>query len=196
MISAGATITARTTPFAHAVAPRLLDGETAAIVLEWFEDGAPWRLKLASFYEQYECNLHEAELPARIAFLTDPVFVTQLAQHMLDPISNDQLELTEVNAHKLVGGQTIKIHNDYIGGAETHRVLVQLNRGWDDANGGILMLFAGPRAENVERMVRPTHASAVSFEISPTSFHAVSTIHSGERYTLVYSFRRFRPTAG
>ena len=75
-------------------------------------------------------------------------------------------------------------------------MLVQLNRGWDDANGGILMLFAGSRAEDVERMVRPTHASAVSFEISPTSFHAVSTIHSGERYTLVYSFRRFRPTAG
>lgn len=196
MIASGAIVAARTAPFAHAVAPRLLDNETAATILEWFEDGAPWRLKLASFYEQYECNLHEAELPARIAPLTGPAFVAQLARHMLYPIADGQLELTEVNAHKLVGGQTIRIHNDYIGGAETHRVLVQLNRGWDDANGGMLMLFASPRAEDVIRMVRPTHASATSFEISPASFHAVSTIHGGERYTLVYSFRRSRPAAG
>ena len=196
MIIARATIAARTAPFAHAVAPKLLDDKTAAIVLDWFEDGAPWRHKLASFYEQYECNLHEAELPARIASLTGPAFVAQLARHMLDPISKDQLELTEVNAHKLVGGQTIKIHNDYIEGAETHRVLVQLNRGWDDVNGGMLMLFAGPNAEDLARVVRPMHGSATSFEISATSFHAVSTIHEGERYTLVYSFRRSRPVVG
>lgn len=112
---------------------------------------------------------------------------------MLGPISDARLELTEINAHKLVGGQTIRIHNDFIGGEETHRVLLQINRGWDDAMGGMLMLFAGPRVEDVARMVRPTHASATSFEISPTSFHAVSTIHAGERYTIVYSFRRVAP---
>jgi hypothetical protein len=89
-----------------------------------------------------------------------------------------------------VSGQTIRIHNDYIGGEETHWILVQINRGWDDANGGMLMLFDGPRMEDVARVVRPLHASATGFEISPPSFHAVSTIHSGERYTLVYSSRR------
>ena len=196
MIADTATVASRTDPFAHAVAPKLLDAEMAIIVLEWFEEGAPWRLKRASFYEQYECNLHEAEIPARIAPLIGPAFVSQLARHMLDPISDAQLELTEVNAHKLVGGQTIRVHNDYIGESETHRVLIQLNRGWDDDKGGILMLFAGPRAEDVARMVRPIHASATSFEISPASFHAVSTIHDGERYTLVYSFKRARPSAG
>jgi Rps23 Pro-64 3,4-dihydroxylase Tpa1-like proline 4-hydroxylase len=196
MIIARTTVVVRTAPFAHAVTPRLLDDQTAAMLLDWFEDGAPWRHKLASFYEQYECNLHEAQLPAGIARLTGPAFVAELARHMLAPISEDQLELTEVNAHKLVGGQTIKIHNDYIEGAETHRVLVQLNRGWNDANGGMLMLFSGPDAEDLARVIRPTHTSATSFEISPTSFHAVSTIHEGERYTLVYSFRRSRPVLG
>ena len=195
MIAPGATVAARTAPFAHAVAPRLLDDETAATVLDWFENGAPWLLKRASFYEQYECNLHETGLPARIAPLVGPDFVAELAKRMLVPISDEGLELTEVNAHKLVGGQTIRIHNDYIGGDETHRILVQLNRGWDDDKGGMLMLFAGPRAEDVARVVRPTHASATSFEISPTSFHAVSTIHGGERYTLVYSFKRARQRA-
>lgn len=195
MIAPDAAVAARAAPFSHAVAPRLLDDETAATALEWFENGAPWSLKFASFYEQYECNLHEGDLPERITPLVGSEFVSELVRHMLNPISDSDLELTEVNAHKLIGGQTIRVHNDYIEGEETHRVLVQLNRGWSDANGGMLMLFAGPRAEDVARVVRPTHASAISFEISPKSFHAVSTIHSGERFTLVYSFKRSGPDA-
>lgn len=189
----GTPSTARTAPFSHAVCSPLLDEATAEAAIAWFETSAPWKLKVASFYEQYECNLHEADLPQTIAAIVAPEFVLDLSRRMLGPISGEELELTEVNAHKLVAGQTIRIHNDYIGGEETHRVLVQLNRGWDDANGGMLMLFSGPRAEDVARIVRPTHASATSFEISPSSFHAVSTIHSGERFTVVYSFRRAVP---
>jgi Rps23 Pro-64 3,4-dihydroxylase Tpa1-like proline 4-hydroxylase len=171
----------------------LLDEGTAAAILEWFENGAFWHLQLAGFYEQYECSLNESNLPAQIAPLLDLAFVSRLSGHMLSPITDDDLALTEVSAHKLVSGQTIRIHNDYIGEEETHRILVQINRGWDDANGGMLMLFTGPRTEDVARVVRPVHASAMGFEISPSSFHAVSTIHSGERYTLVYSFRRTDP---
>jgi hypothetical protein len=32
----------------------------------------------------------------------------------------------------------------------------------------------------------------MAFAISPQSFHAVSTIQRGERYTLVYSFQAVR----
>ena len=91
---------------------------------------------------------------------------------------------------RLVVGQTIRVHNDYIGGAETHRMLVQLNRGWDAANGGLLMLFDSDRAEDVSAVIIPRHGSALAFAISPKSFHAVSTIVSGARFTLVYTFRK------
>ena len=189
----GTSAAARTAPFPHVVCSPLLDDTTGKAVIAWLETEAPWKLKLASFYEQYECNLHEADLPEPVAAIVASEFVQGLSERMLGPISRETLELTEVNAHKLVAGQTIRIHNDYIGGEETHRVLVQLNRGWDDANGGMLMLFSGPRAEDVDRIVRPTHASATGFEISPASFHAVSTIYSGELFTIVYSFRRAVP---
>lgn len=189
----GTPAAARTTPFPHVVCSPLLNEATADAAITWFETSAPWKLKVASFYQQYECNLHEAVLTERMAALVAPEFVRKLSERMLGPISGDELALTEVNAHKLVVGQTIRIHNDYLGGDETHRILVQLNRGWDDANGGLLMLFSGPRAEDLARILRPTHCSAASFEISPTSFHAVSTVHSGERFTLVYSFTRAVP---
>ena len=86
-------------------------------------------------------------------------------------------------------GQTIRIHNDYVEGHETHRLLIQLNDGWTDENGGMLMLFGSASHRDLKRVVRPLHGSALSFEISPDSYHAVSTIHGGERFTLVYSFK-------
>ncbi|WOH82137.1 cyclophane-containing peptide 2OG-Fe(II) oxygenase YhhC [Bradyrhizobium sp. BEA-2-5] len=181
---------ARQAPFPHAVAGQALDSDLAENVLKWFETTAPWRLRVESFYEQYEMNLHEAELPQEVAPVLSDERVDSLRRQLLNPIEPQELILTEVNAHKLLPGQTIRIHNDYIGGEETHRVLIQLNRDWTDDCGGILMLFSGPTVEEVARLIRPRHASGMAFEISPTSYHAVSTIRSGERYTIVYSFKR------
>jgi Rps23 Pro-64 3,4-dihydroxylase Tpa1-like proline 4-hydroxylase len=105
-------------------------------------------------------------------------------------LSNDPLILVEANAHKLLPGQTIRVHNDFIGREETHRAIIQVNRDWTESSGGLLMLFSSPSPDDVMRVVRPLHASGAGFEISPASFHAVSKIHAGERYTLVYSFKR------
>jgi Rps23 Pro-64 3,4-dihydroxylase Tpa1-like proline 4-hydroxylase len=183
-------VAARAAPFPHVVAHRLLPPGLADQVLKWFEESAPWRLRVESFYEQYELNLHQINLAAQLKDLVTEEMIGQLARQMLSPLTEDELVLVEANAHKLLPGQTIKIHNDYIGGEETHRILVQLNRHWCDENGGMLMLFSGPNASDVARLIRPIHGSAMAFEISPASFHAVSTIRWGARYTLVYSFKR------
>jgi 2OG-Fe(II) oxygenase superfamily len=91
-------------------------------------------------------------------------------------------------AHKLVPGQRIAIHNDYLVGEETHRLTVQLNRGLCDADGGLFLLFNSSDASDIHRILRPLSGSAIAFAIGPDSHHAVSRLHSGERYTLVYSF--------
>ena len=194
MIVTESLVSARAAPFPHAVAPRLLPPVLADQVLQWFEEAAPWRLRVESFYEQYELNLHQVALPAQLRDLLAVEMIGWLARQMLSPLTANGLVngfvLVEANAHKLIRGQTIKIHNDYIGDDETHRILVQLNRNWSDENGGMLMLFSSPDASDVARLIRPIHGSAMAFEISPTSFHAVSTIRSSARYTLVYSFKR------
>ncbi|WP_292625538.1 cyclophane-containing peptide 2OG-Fe(II) oxygenase YhhC [Mesorhizobium sp.] len=105
------------------------------------------------------------------------------------PDGDTGIELVEVTAHRMVVGQTIRIHNDFRLGGETHRILVQLNRGWADDQGGLLMLFGSGDADDVRRVIRPVHGSGLGFNISKSSFHAVSTINVGERFTLVYSFR-------
>ena len=167
-----------------------LGSALAEATLHWMESHAHWALRIADFYEQWELHLDRKTVPKPLEELLDLAFVDNLKRRILDPITESELTLVEVTAHKLVAGQTIRIHNDYMEDAESQRILIQLNRGWRDEQGGLLMLFGSGNSADVQRIIRPLHRSAFGFSISDRSFHAVSTILEGERYTLVYSFNR------
>lgn len=156
--------------------------------LDWFETDAPWKLTTAEFYEQYEFSLLDASLPPVVRCLASPETQIVLRRRMSECFRQPLSERVEVTAHKLVPDQTIRVHNDYIAGGESHRLLLQLNRGWEPENGGYLMFFGGPGPETVSEVVEPINGSVQAFAISPKSYHAVSTVHRGERFTLVYSF--------
>jgi hypothetical protein len=101
MIVAEPLISARGAPFPHAVAPQLISPELADIALTWLENDAPWRLRTESFYEQYELNLHQVDLPANLTCLISEGTIDQIRQ-MLAPLTTDALTLVEANAHKLL----------------------------------------------------------------------------------------------
>lgn len=177
-------------PFPHFLGQALLGQAGSMALLEWLEQGAPWRLKIASFYEQYEFSVADAELPDRIAPMFDPERTEVLKGCLSRTFGVNLAAHHDVTVHKLVPGQRIRIHNDFIPGRESHRVLVQLNRGWKDSQGGTLIFFGSDDPENVRKAFRPLHDSFVAFEISRNSHHAVTPIVDGERFTLVYSFYR------
>jgi Rps23 Pro-64 3,4-dihydroxylase Tpa1-like proline 4-hydroxylase len=176
-------------PFPHTATNGLIATDLADAALRWMETDALWTLRVASFYEQWEIHLDSETLPMGLAPLTAPTTVNRLVQTMLQPLTEEEVQLTDITAHKLIVGQTIRIHNDYLEGQESHRLLIQLNRGWSDSLGGLLMLFGSAQPEDIRRAVRPLHGSGFAFTISPRSFHAVSTIQGGQRFTLVYSFK-------
>ena len=176
-------------PFPHATSRQSLPPTLLGKTLRWMETDAPWKLRVASFYEQWELHVEEATLPEDLRALISPTTVEALVAEFFSPARPQSIRLLEVTAHRMVAGQTIRVHNDFRPDGETHRVLVQLNRGWHDAQGGLLMLFGSGSADDVRRVIRPTHGSGLGFRISQRSFHAVSTIVAGERFTLVYSFR-------
>jgi Rps23 Pro-64 3,4-dihydroxylase Tpa1-like proline 4-hydroxylase len=182
----------REAPFAHATHAAPLPASLCEAALSWMETTAPWKLRIASFYEQWELYLERQTLPQDLQPLLASDTLDTLQRLMLAPLGGAPLKLTEVTAHKLIPGQTIRVHNDHRPKGETHRLLIQLNRGWADEQGGLLLLFGSAAADDVRRILRPTHRSAMAFGISPQSFHAVSTIQRGERYTLVYSFQAAR----
>ena len=156
--------------------------------LDWLETDAPWKLTETDFYEQYEFSLLHAALAPTVQRLACPRTLTTLRRRMARHFRQSLSERVDVTVHKLVPRQTIRIHNDFISGGETHRLLLQLNRGWKPEHGGYLMFFSGPQPDTFTRVVEPRHGSVQAFAISPRSYHAVSTVHGGERFTVVYSF--------
>lgn len=178
----------RTEPFDHFFMPKAFDEEKSLIILNWLQTKAPWKLVTENFYTQYEFDFKDASLPEEIAFLNDREFLNYLVRQFENLFSRKLTEQVDVTAHKLITGHSIRLHNDFIPGQETHRLLIQLNSNWRDENGGFLLFFRSSDPKDVDRVIRPIHNSSVGFVISPKSNHAVTTIHDGERYTLVYSF--------
>jgi hypothetical protein len=178
----------RIQPFPCFTVPQVLSEELELAFLEWFESDAPWQLAVMDFYEQYEFDFKDATLPLGLKPLFSESALYQLREDVGLLLGAALKPVIDITAHKLNRTQKIRIHNDCRPDGETHRFLVQLNRGWHEQNGGLLMLFCGPEVETLADIIPPTSRSAFGFEISNASYHAVSQVHQGDRYTLVFSF--------
>ena len=177
-----------TAPFKYFIAGEAFSRSVSLLLLDWLESHAPWKLVITDFYEQYECNFLDVRLPAHLFFLQEQAFLDDVKERMEEVFQVSLSPRVDQSAHKLIPGQRIRLHNDFIPGQETHRLLIQLNRSWTDEKGGLLIFFNSSNPADVHRLFLPVHNRVVGFAISPDSHHAVSTVHSGERFTLVYSF--------
>lgn len=175
-------------PFRYFLAQRCLDQDAERVLLDWFETLAPWTLVETDFYEQYEFSMLHTSLPLSVRPLIEHSNLSSLRGAMETLFDLAFAERVSMLAHKLVPGQRIAIHNDYLDGHETHRLTVQLNRGLHDPDGGMFILFNSADPHDIHRIIRPLSGSALGFEIGEGSNHAVSRLYRGERYTLVYSF--------
>lgn len=175
-------------PFEYFIGRDLLRVDLSSHILDWMETHAPWKLTKKDFYEQYEFDFIDTQLPNSLQFLQEPATFSFLRKKMEDTFGFPMKEKVDLVAHKLVTNQTIRIHNDNLDEGEACRLLIQLNRSWDKRNGGFLMFFNSPDPKDIHRIIMPVHNSFAGFRISKDSNHAVSTINRGERFTLVYSF--------
>lgn len=178
-------------PFPHFAIPDLFDPETAKAVLTWLDNDVSWAVESRRFYVLHGCTqLTErvGETPA--AVIGAPETLRCMHQH-LQRIFGITLSRTRYDllAHRMLPGHRIGIHTDtprY--GSETHRLLINLNTGFEDEYGGHLVLFDPNDPADSAVIVRPVHNSAVAMEFSDDSWHCVDEIRSGKRYSLVYSF--------
>lgn len=174
-------------PFRYATFDRCLSSATAERVLRWLETTAPWNHVATDFYEQHEFSCWEATGP-EASYLTSDGVIGGLREDLVTVFGRKLRRDATVVAHRLVPGHRIGIHNDYLEDGETHRFVIQFNRGLRDADGGLFMLFNSSDASDVHAILRPTSLSGFAFEISLRSFHAISQMHSNVRYSVVYSF--------
>ena len=180
------------TPFPQIHSLDALDHHIAAEILEWFETAAPWELIETDFYEQFEFSFDDVDVPDHLGFLKDGAFELAVRQKISKTFNVALVEKVEMVAHKLVPEQRIRIHNDCLEGGETHRLVIHLNSGWTAADGGLFITFGSADTEDVHRVIIPLNNTAIGFEISENSHHAISTVHNGSRYSLVCSFKSLK----
>lgn len=176
-------------PCAHLYSRSAFQNDIALDVIEWFKNKAPWKYVETDFYQQYEFNLMNVALPGELSFLISDVTIQSVQKIMMNAFKVPHMDIAEISAHKLVDGHSIRIHNDYIEGAETHRLIIQFNSGWHEENGGLFIFFNSSNPDDICKVVKPLSNSAIGFAISEKSNHAVSKVYDLERYSLVYSFR-------
>ncbi len=179
-------------PFLHVVIPNCIDENLAASLLEWFETKAVWQHRaINDFYQLLFLDFRDVRLPENLRILVDDLSLKDLRMRAARLLGARLGSKVNVTARKMLPGYHVKVHTDYGERHQTHQIVVHLNRGWEARNGGLLLMLAHevptPDLKNL-RCYAPCHRRAIFFEISPDSFHAVSKIIAGERYTLCFTF--------
>ena len=177
-------------PFPHFCSASALQNDIDRELYSWLVNTEHWKLVETDFYEQHEFSLLSVQLPKHLECLISRKTIEFIEAKLKMAFKVDGFNLVGVVAHKLINEQHIGIHNDFIKGDETHRLVIHLNPDWNEEHGGFLMLFNSRNAEDISTVISPLNNTAFGFEISGRSHHAVSRIYGFSRYTVVYTFQK------
>lgn len=176
-------------PFPYFQAAPVIQKYNCDELFTWLSAEAPWRYHQECFYQQMECDLLTTELTGLASRLFDPEALAELVAIMEASFGEVLDQRLSVVAHKLLPGYQINIHNDAPDpGMETHRLVLQLNPHGVRPVGGDLVLFRSRSEQDVHATFAPDYNTAVAFALSDRSYHAVTPVETGVRYTVVYSF--------
>jgi len=183
----------RAQPYRHLFIPEVFETGFADALARDIE-GLPWRLATTDFYEQYEDSLIDTARPyvgSPLDALREVAMDPEFAEFIGSVSSQGKLEVVDVACHRSTTGQQIGIHNDFYPDGEVCRFTIHLNPGWTLEDGGLFVTFAAADSSAVRAAYLPTMNSALLFEISPASFHAVTEVTTvRSRYSVVISFVR------
>ena len=174
-------------PFPFAVSPAYFEEATAATLLDYLDTATVWQLHPKAFYE------HRFDPRARDSDLFPHDLLMDARKSVEAGLDTHLSSRMLVYAHCLRPGHSMRLHTDDPANPRssglTHRLVVHLNRQWSEDSGGQLVFFGSRDPDDVRRVFPASHNYAVAFAMSDRSYHAVTEVRSGVRYTLVFSFR-------
>jgi 2OG-Fe(II) oxygenase superfamily len=182
-------------PYRHVFIPEVFDADFVKALARDIES-LPWRLATTDFYEQYEDSLIDTErsyLGTALDTLREVAMSLDFAELVSSITGQGRLEVVDVACHRSTAGQQIGIHNDFYPEGEVCRFTIHLNPGWALQDGGLFVTFAAADSDAMRAAYLPAMNSALLFEISPASFHAVTEVTTTRpRYSVVIGFVRRR----
>ena len=178
-------------PYPHIFIPEVFELAFAEAMMHESE-GLPWTLSATEFYDQYEVSLIDNEQPfdsTALDSLREVALSPSFGELISAVTGQTGLKISDVACHRSTPGQQIGIHNDFYPRGEVCRFTIHLNSDWQINEGGMFVTFASADRATVSAAYLPSMNSALLFEISPKSFHAVTAV-TGERprYSIVISF--------
>lgn len=153
-------------------------------------DHLVWSEAVQSFYRQREVNLKGIPYYDN---LFDKHVRSQIA-HSLSLFFHNELDSDfDIAAHMMITGDYIGVHTDANEHGETHRMTITLNDDWSVSDGGVLLTLNDGALSSVRDAWLPTANNGFVFEISESSYHAVSPIVGHRpRYSLILTFKSAR----
>jgi hypothetical protein len=180
-------------PYQHIFVPEVFATAFAEAVAVEIE-GLEWTLSTTEFYEQYEVSLIDTDRPfdnTALDSLREVALSPAFSEFISSVTGEDHLAVVDVACHRSTTGQQIGIHNDFTPEGEACRFTIHFNPGWTLSDGGLFLTFAAEDCAAIRAAYLPAMNSALLFEISPASFHAVTEVTGMRpRYSIVISFRR------
>jgi Rps23 Pro-64 3,4-dihydroxylase Tpa1-like proline 4-hydroxylase len=176
-------------PFPFAVFPAYFEEATAATLLDRIDAITDWGLLDVSLSQLYQ---HRFNTRARDSDVLPENLLMDVRKSVEAGLNTQLSGATLVYAHCLRPGSSIRLHTDDPANPKssgiTHRLIVHLNRHWNEDCGGQLVFFGSRNPRDVRKVFPALHNYAVAFALSCRSYHGVTEVHGGPRYTMIFSF--------
>ena len=132
-----------------------------------------WQHHTDSFYRAYLCDVSE---------LLDEGFCQALSARMAALVGMPLTSTVRATLQRMEAGQYALPHTDRpLPGYEAVRLVVQLNPGWEDGDGGLLCIHPDEQGAQTARTHPPRWNSAFGFAMGPRSFHSVQPTRAARR---------------
>ncbi|GLZ77485.1 hypothetical protein Afil01_22920 [Actinorhabdospora filicis] len=182
------------TPFPHGTVRGVFPEDVARELAMWIGDERTWRDCDREDPPRRSFYWTSTAAPPAIAGLLTPALMRSLREQAEEIFGKSFERDFPVSANRYPVGHGIKIHNDYFPDPAahryffTHRLIVYLSPDTDADSGGLLGIFERDDPGTRIRTIVPAFNAGSLMAMGPGSFHAVSAVKTGVRYSIGFSF--------
>jgi hypothetical protein len=178
-------------PYSYALLDHVFPLDKIESFVDYLYEATKWYSHEKVFHDKYKAHFDlidfEKQDLLNHAWVKEDSTVYQLKSFIEQQFNINLEETHAVCVNKFVEGQSVEIHNDAPQvGYSSHRFIVNLNKNYEDANGGHFYVLNANR--EIKEIIRPIINTGFAFESSTESYHAISKIKEQNRFSLVYTF--------
>ena len=185
-LCSGMGVRSVTSPYRHVRMYPILKPALAQRALSWLRGTEAWARQEGAFFRHDTFALTPGVVPPEAAQIVSPKTLGSLRAILQSRFGTEVEPFAHVEAHRSTMRDDIGLHTD--ADVSEIRLMLNLNARWTPGQGGVLQLQDRPDRPCRHVRYRPLHNSATAFRTAPDSYHRVSPMQEGERYTLLYRF--------